>query len=38
VHPSSVVAVVGRELGSSLYRLLIKRTRPIGVRSGGASP
>ena len=26
-----VVAVVGVELGSSLYRLLIKRTRPIGV-------
>jgi hypothetical protein len=24
-------AVVGGELGSSLYRLLIKRTRPIGV-------
>jgi hypothetical protein len=31
-------AVVGGELGSSLYRLLEGRTRPIGVRSGSASP
>src|SRR5215210_1174004 len=27
----AVGAVVGWELGSSLYRLLIKRTRPMGV-------
>jgi integrase len=30
--------VAGGELGSSLYRLLGGRTRPMGVRSGGASP
>jgi Copper binding proteins, plastocyanin/azurin family len=34
----AVAAAVGGELGSSLYRLLIRSARPMGVRSGGASP